>query len=348
MHLNSFNHFRAISILLIIAGHSFEITGLKVNSLIDATAKNLIQGNTALFVFISGFLFHHIFYAKFKFQRFMSAKIKNVLVPYLILGFVPICFFIASGKADSNGYFLPTGEGVLFEYIIPALKYYSSGYFLLAYWYIPFIMLVFLMSPLHIRFIHMSSKQQFSLVFVFSTISVLIHRPIDNVSVSVLHSLMYYTPVYLIGIMASINRIYINNILSGKEVWLLVVVIGIAGYQALQGDVGNYHKAAMDYAAFDLMFFQKLVLCFFFMTFLNRFESYNNSYTHTVASTSFTAFFIHPFIIWVLGKIELSALNQNSWLFYFFFVFAVTASCILIAKATKIIVPKYSRNLIGY
>jgi peptidoglycan/LPS O-acetylase OafA/YrhL len=59
MFLNSFNYFRAIAILLIVAGHSYEIAGINIYNLnfFEKLAVNLISGGTTLFVFISGFLF---------------------------------------------------------------------------------------------------------------------------------------------------------------------------------------------------------------------------------------------------------------------------------------------------
>jgi peptidoglycan/LPS O-acetylase OafA/YrhL len=61
MHLNSFNHFRAIAITFIVAGHCFGLTGMAITSMMEKTIANLLLGGTSLFVFISGFLFHHIF-----------------------------------------------------------------------------------------------------------------------------------------------------------------------------------------------------------------------------------------------------------------------------------------------
>ena len=70
MYLNFINYFRGFAILLIVMGHLFEITKVfdynnpQLNSLFTKICFPLITGGTALFVFISGFLFHHIFYAR--------------------------------------------------------------------------------------------------------------------------------------------------------------------------------------------------------------------------------------------------------------------------------------------
>ncbi|MCE2572807.1 acyltransferase family protein [Motilimonas eburnea] len=344
--LNSFNHFRAIAIIFIVAGHSFYVNGMVFDSFFSILIKNLISGGTALFVFISGFLFHYVFFKKFEYKKFIISKAKNVMLPYLVLGFLPIFILVYKGSEDFGGYFSPHGDDFFSMYIIPAIKYVFSGRFLTAYWYIPFIVVVFIMSPLHMVFIRKSLVFQLVFVFFLSLIAVFLHRPVDNIEV--FQSVMYYTPVYLIGIMASIYKEKVYDFLHGKDLVLLFVVLFFASFQTFIGDIGNYHKKPFEFGGGDLMFFQKLILCFFFMVWLNKFEKYNNRYVHSVASTSFTAFFLHPFILWFVGKLSGGSLAHDSWLLFSLFVFFTLVFCIIIAKVTKKIIPSYSRYIIGY
>lgn len=98
MEVNSFNHFRAIAILFIIAGHSFGAVGMVFDHLYELSIRNFIAGGTSLFVFISGFLFHHVFYPKFQYKKFLIQKCYNVLLPYLILGLYPVFFYVLIQK----------------------------------------------------------------------------------------------------------------------------------------------------------------------------------------------------------------------------------------------------------
>jgi surface polysaccharide O-acyltransferase-like enzyme len=346
MQINSFNHFRAISIIFIVAGHSFGTVGMEIDNLFDISIKNLVVGGSSFFVFISGLLFHHIFYPKYQYKKFMVKKISNVLLPYMILGFVPVFLYVLMKKDVFDGYFLPIGVGAINEYLIPTLKYYGTGRFLTAYWYIPFIMVTFILSPIHIRYIKLGLKLQLLIVLLSSFVSVLIHRPIANISV--IQSVIYFTPIYLIGITASIHKANIYQYLQGKEIYLFFIAIVLAIFQAYLGGSGNYHKPAFVYGGIDLMFFQKLVLCFFFMAWLNKFEKLNNSFLYDIASTSFTIFFMHPFILWALGKFKLDFIKQDSWVVFIIFVAVLTASCIVVAKLFKKVFPQRSRYLIGY
>ena len=219
MFLNSFNQFRAIAILIIVAGHCFNLVGISSDSLLNATLINLISGSTALFVFISGFLFHYVFYKKYEYRNFVSKKIFNVLIPYFLLGFVPLLLHV-SERMDQSLLETISNPGLIIENLVaPIVRNYVTGRFLTAYWYIPFIMTTFLLSPLHIKFIRINWSAQLFIVGVLSCIAIFMHRPMWNVNV--LQSVVYYAPIYLIGIMASIYKDVVYKSLENKDFLLL-------------------------------------------------------------------------------------------------------------------------------
>jgi hypothetical protein len=43
MQINSFTHFRAVSILFIVASHSYGAAGMKLDNLFDMSIKNLLS-----------------------------------------------------------------------------------------------------------------------------------------------------------------------------------------------------------------------------------------------------------------------------------------------------------------
>ena len=86
-----FDYFRSITILLIIAGHSYG--PWTRNNFLEISISNTITGGTALFVFISGFFFHAIFNEKISYQKFMKKKILNVLVPYILLSLLYLLIY---------------------------------------------------------------------------------------------------------------------------------------------------------------------------------------------------------------------------------------------------------------
>lgn len=352
MQLNSFNHFRAVAILFIVAGHCYGVAGLHSTSFAEKFAMNIITGGTALFVFISGFLFHHVFFKKFQYVNFLSKRIKYIFTPYLFLSIVPIFLYVEKRPDVFGGFFLPTHNDIFNEYIVPSIEYYLTGVFLSSYWYVPFILVTFMLSPLHCLFIKARMPIQIGITCLFCIISLFIHRPVDNIDV--VQSVIYFTSVYLIGILCSLYKDNIYNIFNTKEYILLGLIIFFAVMQTLFGVVGNYHKSPLVYGGVDIMFIQKIIMCLFFMILLARFETFHSKMIHTLASTSFAIFFLHPFVIWwiVKGLHQYFNIDQyvvfNSWIIYIFMVAAVILLCVIIAKMVRKMIPHYSRFIIGY
>jgi len=348
LYLNSFNHFRAIAIILIVAGHS--AFNIKVDSIFENILMNLVLGATALFVFISGFLFHHIFYKKFNYVNFISGKFINLIIPYTLLSIIPIVFLIYRSSDRWGGYFLPSGDGTFREIILPAIKYYFTGRFLTAYWYIPFIFLTFTISPLHMYFIQLKKHIQLILIVTLSLVSIYIHRPIDNINA--FQSVIYYTPIYLLGIFCSMNKEEIYLKLKNKEYLLFIIMVFFATVEYYFGYSGNYEKSIIPNGVVDLMFIQKVFMCLFFMVFLARFEHVKNSLVQTLASTSFAIFFLHPIFMkatkFSLNKLLGLQISVDSWTIYFIYTFLVILICVLFTKLIKFLIPNKSRYIIGY
>jgi hypothetical protein len=157
-----------------------------------------------------------------------------------------------------------------------------------------------------------------------------------------------FSPVYLIGIMTSIYKDEVYCKLEGKEIYIIFVVILLIFYQSYTGHVGNYHKNTFDYDGIDLIFIQKLFMCFFFFIFLHRFEDFNNKIVDLIAATSFTSFFIHPCILAFLSVISPNIFKFKSWLLYLISIIILLSMCVFIAKFTKLILPQHSRFITGY
>ena len=92
--INSINHFRALSIILIVMGHLYTLSGIKFDTAFENILGNIITGGTFNFVFVSGFLFNSVFYKRFNYKFFIINKAKRVFLPYIILSFLPILISI--------------------------------------------------------------------------------------------------------------------------------------------------------------------------------------------------------------------------------------------------------------
>ena len=175
-----FDYLRGLAIVLIVLGHSVTNT----NDGFPVWLENIIRGGTGVFVFISGFFFHHIFAQRFDYKKFMSKKVQNVLMPFLSVSAFAIVvnFFV----------FLFVDHASVTEALSMCWEVLQQGFVLFPHWYIPFIMATFLCSGLHFRYLKLPLLTQLSILALFSLTAVVIHRPDGNINV--LQSVVYFTP----------------------------------------------------------------------------------------------------------------------------------------------------------
>jgi surface polysaccharide O-acyltransferase-like enzyme len=352
MYVNSINYFRGISVIFIVSGHSLGLADFTYDSIAGNTLFNITKGGTSFFVFISGFLFHHIFYEKFKFKGFIIKKIKYLLLPYLILSTIPIIYLllrifisvIFSSSTFSNQY-----EALL---SFPILRHYLTGVGqnFTGYWYVPFIMIVFAMSPIFVRFIKLKLKSQILIALFLLICSVFMHRGTYQHVFTIFQNVLFFTPVYLLGIISSEKKEIIYSKLTGKEFYILVLFLTLALIQAYSGKLGNYSKAPFTFGGIDLMIIQKILLCLFFMIFLNRFETQKLRLLEIIAENSFGVYFTHGIIIMFFGTIKRKldfSFTSNSFIIYCLVTILVFFLSIIATLFAKRLFPKYIRYLVG-
>lgn len=360
MFLPSIHYFRGIAIVTIVIGHCYKIVGFPqaysldfslnglalIFSIVEKTLASLLSGGTALFVFISGFMFHHVFYKRFRYVPFMQKKVINVFLPYLILS-IPILLINCRGLLRRHNELSELGTIKLL--VVSTIHWLTVGTHLTAYWYIPFAMVLFLASPIFMLFIKLPDRVKLLLIIVLTVISMLIHRPQGNANV--LQSFIYFTPIYLFGIYTSIKRDYLYKVFHKKDLWLLGLAVLFALVQAIIYEkTGNLHKLeALDFAGFDISLIQKIVLCLFGMISLHRLEEKPLiKPLDVLAKYSFSIFFFHGYAFVFFKAIDMEYLPLHSSIYSAILVgFVITLVCLGIAHLIKITVPKYSRILIG-
>ncbi len=362
MFLKSISNFRGMAIIAIVAGH-LNSSGFTSNDLISSTIRNMIIGGSSLFVFISGFMFYHVFYKRYNYKKFITGKIKNLGVPYLILATIAIAHLFVF-KLE---YYTPIESmrnaaeafrhGILFSpddsHLMTTVKYYLTGRFLTAYWYIPFGLLLFASAPLHFRFANLSTKIQIAIIVGLSIVAIFVQRPVAGTNA--LHSLVYYTPVYLMGIAFSMHREPINRFLNNKLPILFLFIVLISVYQVTYAHEGNYEKPFFEYGGVDLQF----IKCLFTIWFLyGLFEKYTFDLPmlNVISETSFAIYFIHPWVMMIIYRIDNKIHHlqpsgaENNIPMYLFTLIAVMAISVAIALTTKYVFrgSRNTRYLIGY
>ncbi|MGL5427746.1 MAG: acyltransferase family protein, partial [Cetobacterium sp.] len=261
MFLSFINYFRGFAILLIVIGHLFGTVKVfnydnpYMNTIFTKSIFSLVSGGTSLFVFISGFLFHHVFYSRgFNFKKFLINKLKNVLCPYLIL-MTPVVVYQLLYVPRYQKLHTTTLE--FFKYLFLSLY---SGTMLLSTWYIPFAFLLFLSSPIFIKFIEMK-KYHKTIMFVMLLLGSIVHRPAHDFTVNVFQALIYFSPVYCLGIYISMEKDSFFEKFENKSYIFGLITLGILAFQIYTGKFINSHKSILIYKGIDVVIFQKFFMC---------------------------------------------------------------------------------------
>lgn len=355
-NLIAIDSFRGLAILFIIAGHVIWLAGLSVDTFPEQVAVNLFKGGTALFVFISGFLFHYLLARGFSYRRYLFQKAEYVLLPYLIMSAIPMAYVAIRQvqRMPKNG---ALSLAHVFEhcrcFVGWAVDYLSTGTLLIGYWYIPFILTMFFFAPAFLRYAQLPFATRLAIMGAATLTAMFVHRPVDNLSV--LQSVVYFSPLYLLGINVSIDQKGVLERLAGKE-WLLGIgILGLSFAQvAYHQQYGNMHKPALEWGGADLNMIQKMLACLFWYSLFSRIERLNQPVLKTLATASFALFFIHPLVLKLLEKFAV-----RDWLStpygpltgvvrWGFWTLVVTMLSYGIAVAIRWLVPGQSRRIIGW
>ncbi|WKE66220.1 acyltransferase [Gallaecimonas kandeliae] len=294
-----FDHLRGVAIALILLGHSI----VNSNAGFPLWLENLLRGGTGVFVFISGFFFHRIFYRNFDFKAFMGKKLANVFLPFIVVSAVGLAVKLLGWRLiDGDGWAKALGNG--WELV-------KGGYVLFPHWYIPFIMLTFLCSPLHRAYIRLGLGSQLALLLGSCLVAVLMQRPMGVQDP--LQSLIYFSPFYLMGILYSQYLPWLREHYNAFF-WpaLVAVVLTVWLQSEVFVHVGNYHKHPFQWGGIDLQFIQKVGLCIVLVGACGQavWPALSRQLC-MLAEISFGLFFLHPLVGMIWGNTKYFLAHQG-------------------------------------
>ncbi|WP_117232571.1 acyltransferase family protein [Vibrio maerlii] len=363
MYLKSIDNLRGVAMIAIVSCHLFNF-GLIDNDWITLYIKNTLIGTSSLYVFISGFMFYHVFYKSFNYHVFLSKKLISIVIPYFFLASLAILLL----WLFKMGYFTPMDlmkdpneayrDGNIFSpndnALTTIIKYYISGRMMTAYWYIPFAVILFLSAPLHMRYIHMSLRNQVVILIAFSFLATFCHRPVSVTNP--LHSYIFYTPFYLYGILLSMYREQVLKYIGERLILIATISFALLSLQVYFGDVGNYTKPFFKYEGADLQFLQKLFLIAIVFYLFEKLP-FESKIVSSLSKYSFSIYLIHPWVVLVLysvgnryGYMVNDKLQVKSILVFISMVILVLSCSIVITKCFKWIMrgSNRTRYITGY
>lgn len=346
LFLNYIHYLRGLAILLIVGIHCRISFSWGPNSTQERLFESILDNSTIIFVFISGFLFQHLFVNNFGFKKYIQKKFKYVIIPYIILSVLPI---LDKLYLESNLLWMPSNLENTSDFI-KVLYMLATGKHFGPYWFIPMIILYYFISPLLVKMDNdRFYKYFFPIIFVFG----LFTYQFGYYS-NIFNSFLFFLPIYIFGMWAS--RYKEKIIHSGNGLFLLalltyigITILEVSGILEIHKVVGFKIEDPQPYLIFN---FSKLKVCFLCLALIKIFFNLKHkpmTFLKTLGEYSFGIYFIHLYIIIVVQKTSqfLSVsftLNIFSFLIY---TFVITLICTWIVWVIKQIFSKHSRYIIG-
>lgn len=312
--LNYINVFRGLAILLIIAGHTMQFG--ENTSLIHKINCEIVCGGTALFIFISGFLFQHLS-GKFEYKNYLSKKWTNVVLPYFLTAIPGILFCL----------FLPKTYGNSFDGLNPLIQipmFLTTGRIHnTPTWFIPMIILFFFCSWILLKL------EQKGILYKLLPIMFLItlicprtdvdYNSIMNLTYSqkylaclwyIINGFIHFFSLYVFGMFCSKYKEIIDTFYN-KRLLLCLLMTGLA----IADIYLSYHNI---YSSFTI---SKTILTMIVLGYLKHYDEWImkketlNKILDITAKYSFGLFFVHWYWFFIYNQIfnleKVIPLNDN-------------------------------------
>jgi peptidoglycan/LPS O-acetylase OafA/YrhL len=339
MFLSHIHNFRAVAILGIVSAHALQAFNWGEYRTFFKIANFIANQSSIWFVFIAGFLFQHLS-GKFTASKYYAAKLKNVIVPYLIISIPGLYYYIALDKQDiiwPEFYDKPIIEQLLL--------FILTGKHLSAFWFVPMITVFYLLAPLFIAIDR--SRYGYWIMLPTFLASAMLGR--DNMlfwvewaaPYSVFSKALFMLPVYLFGMYFS--RHHDNLMEVVKKLWPLLTILAIALIAGLHMDVA---------AGKWMHFLFKLTSAVLILYWLRATDAFIGKKLYYLADVSFGVFFIHGYF---LGTAKLAfwkvygrgILPEGNPLLYFGYLALIILACLMAIWVVKYLLKGHSRLLIG-
>ncbi len=336
--LTNVHQFRGLAIVCIVAAHALHnfdwARSVSMFNLIDS----IVNQSSVWFFFIAGYLFQHLS-GKFNTGSYFKTKIKNVIIPYLI---VSIPALIASLTfVDQN---MPNGFDDL-SILTQVALFLVSGQHLAPFWFVPTITLLYLLAPLLIKLDRL--KWPYISLAILIPLSLYLGR--DGVLIqlnlngyfSAISKAMYLFPAYYFGMFCSRYSDQVNTFTKRFHIPLIVTAIAAL-----------YATTAGLYPLISFIFAFKLITALLLLYWLTHITFPKALYINQTAELSFGIFFVHGYFL-AAAKIALEYFGISGGIItaslpaYMLFTLFVTVLSILSLLIVKKITGSRSRLIVG-
>lgn len=327
------HYFRAFAIVFIAIQHFLCLTGY-----ID-WAVAWFQSSPVFFIFISGYLCQYLHDSHpDSTLRYYWKRVSTVIFPYVFWTTVTIAVVWGYGYSR-------IGVISASEIASGALgKVYLYGGAQVPYWYVPFISVIFLFSPLAVRV----SNNTFNVLCFFFTVLMVVAEGSSSLGAAQGVGSLYalYTSSYLYGMAFSRHRATLEP-LCRRYAWIALVLCLFIGMSL--SFPGVFFLDCPNKPVVTIV--QKLLFTIVALFVLQKFSAKKNWLMDQVAKLSFTIYFCHQFFI--ADFVEIKDLLGTAFpqiadvLFMLVLCIAFLAAVSAFAYVLKLAFGRWSRMFIG-
>ena len=324
------HYFRGFAILCIVMTHWLDIFGSSELSCL------FFKSSTIYFLFISGYLCQYIYDRKhLGWFDYYQKKVVNVVAPFLICSVATVLAVLIIGV---NRQAVIGANGLLLADLV---RLVATGHAQMPYWYIPFVMVLFLISPLLCRISTPGVVAAFVGTFLMAI--VFPSRSYDGFVIafpSTFYLYTYFSCYYVLGFVYCRCKSSIDTFL--KNYWW--VFVGVAVITIL----GGYIRRLQLVDGALRMSIVRVCTMAVVIPLLNKIANRRIALLNLLAKYSFTIFFIHAFFLADAVKLGgffprcVPALAANLILLIGYFV-----AILVMAVLLKVAFGKNSRMFIG-
>jgi surface polysaccharide O-acyltransferase-like enzyme len=316
--------------LLIVAVHTIFLVADTAPGLYKVLSV-ILANSSILFIFISGYLFQYLI-EDYTFGSYLSKKLKNVILPYLIMS-VPAIYILLTRPEWRSLSWIMTDSFLEKPVLVKILLFYVTGSHLPQFWFIPMITVFYLISPL-LRYIDRNPGLYYCIPFLI-VVSLVVDRPPLNDHT--LQSFVYFLPVYMLGMHLSHYSKEYFSFLTKNWIYVLLVFALLSGLTFIDERV---------------TYLQKITVTFLFMFMFSKISSKHVDFVlGLIAKYSFGIFFIHKYTIILVGflynKFSLAAVMNSGMTGLLVSYLIIIAVSVLLLMPVKLVFKKYSRLIIG-
>jgi probable poly-beta-1,6-N-acetyl-D-glucosamine export protein len=337
---------RGFAIVLIVALHCQQVLDWPRTDKTIELLNIIIWDGSSIFFAISGFLFHHLS-RKFDYLGYLQGKLKNVIVPFLVIGLPGVVHTLGFWKvAESHPEISDKSQFLhfLFLYAYPGEQYNS------ALWFIPVIATYFLAAPIFIwlirwpRYLLIALASAFLYALTDSRPSIYKYQHFDLV--------LYFAFPYLLGIATSLYREKITTFIDQYLVlaFLILCLVIAVQFFSNDGSLDRFTKPMGDLGVNLYPLNRALV----FLAFIGLFRVNERHpvpiltpLLHRLGDLSFPIFFVHMYFMKIMFESRFGFDLEGSILNVIFSTTLTLAVSAVFAMSVRYLLGVRSKYVIG-